>query len=444
MRLARRAPLTLLLLALLLPGPAPAQIVPEQKPDRSSAYAEPPGPSMNEAIAALNRGDYETAVRHLYRLAPKGNPIAQYQLATLLDNGLGASRDIFTAVQWYRKSAEQGYLPAVTYVGYMYATGHGVARNPMEAAKWYTQAAQMGDPVAQNAIGVLLRDGAGVKKNHQLAAQWFLQGATQGNVDAQSNLGAMYRLGLGVQKNPQEALRWFAAAAEKGDLYALTALGDMYLRGIGLPAPDPARAAAYYKQAADKDYLPAQLALAKAYEADETKGPSEAVLLYAKAAKKGDSEAQTRLGFYYENGYGLPQDKASALRWYTRALRAGYDMPALVGTARIYETGGNGVEADPRKAADYYYRCARTGDPVCQRELSRFYQLGKGVDQDLAAAYGWMALAAEAFPDGPDRDKAVVARVELSNSLSEEQMARARKWVDEWKPARPRLPAPKR
>ncbi len=403
----------------------------------TARYGRAQTPTMDEAIDAFQNGDVDVAYKDFFRIAPEGDATAEFYLAYMMDRGLGTGKDMFSAISWYKKSAEQDYLPAITYMGYIYDSGHGVVKDDKEAFKWYTKAAQMGSADAQNALGTMLRDGRGYKKDSQLASQWFLQAATQGNARAQSNLAAMYYLGHGVKANQDAAIYWYNYAAKQHDVYALDALAAMYRAGQGVDK-DPVRALEYYTQAAQLGYLPAELSLAGMYEigeGDNTKGPSDAAVWYARAAKKGNPEAQTRLGYFDENGIGLPQDIPGAVNWYTKASDEGHYMPAMIALANMYETGkGKLMPQDITKAFNLYKKCATAGDPVGQMKLGEFYKDGKGVTKDLIAAYQWLQLAADGFPKGADKDKVVVARIEIANALTEQQLSQARQQVSAWKP----------
>ncbi|MBW7910306.1 MAG: SEL1-like repeat protein, partial [Alphaproteobacteria bacterium] len=74
--------------------------------------------SLEDGLSAFNYGDNELAQRHFWRLAGQGDAVAQYYLAYMMDTGLGMRKDIAQAASWYRKSADQDYLPAVSYMGY--------------------------------------------------------------------------------------------------------------------------------------------------------------------------------------------------------------------------------------------------------------------------------------------------------------------------------------
>ena len=66
-------------------------------------------------------------------------------------------------------------------------------------------------------------------------------------------------------------------------------------------------------------------------------------------AVNGDATAQNRIGLCYENGQGVAQNYAEAIKWYYLAANQGlaeaqYNLGAYCYTAGIaYETGANGV-----------------------------------------------------------------------------------------------------
>jgi TPR repeat protein len=47
-------------------------------------------------------------------------------------------------VEWFRKSAQQGYAWTEYNLGFMYANGKGVSQDYTEAVKWYRKAAEQG------------------------------------------------------------------------------------------------------------------------------------------------------------------------------------------------------------------------------------------------------------------------------------------------------------
>jgi hypothetical protein len=59
-----------------------------------------------------------------------GDPVAQYELATLLMNGDGVTKNPRAAAQWLLSAARKGYAPAQATLGEMLWRGNGVTRVP--------------------------------------------------------------------------------------------------------------------------------------------------------------------------------------------------------------------------------------------------------------------------------------------------------------------------
>jgi TPR repeat protein len=73
--------------------------------------------------------------------------------------GLGVSQDYAEAARWYRESAEQGTPLAQYNLAYMLDTGLGVPQDYEEAAKWYRASAEQGTARAEYNLGDMYREG---------------------------------------------------------------------------------------------------------------------------------------------------------------------------------------------------------------------------------------------------------------------------------------------
>ena len=111
------------------------------------------------------------------------------------------------------------------------------------------------------------------------------------------------------------------------------------------------------------------------------------------AAEQGDADAQYNLGVMYDNGEGVPEDDAEAVRWY-------------------------------RLAADQ-------GDADAQHTLGFMYAYGEGVSQDDVAAHMWFDLAG-ARSSGDARDAIVELRDAVAARMTSEQIAEAQRLAREW------------
>jgi len=122
------------------------------------------------AIGAVARADQTSAMR-LYAakhygeafqqflpLAEGGNPVAQFYIAVMFDNGQSVAVDHTTAAGWYRRAAAQGHGDAQLRLASMLRGGEGVATDPREALTWVLCALQQPLPTASRARAERLRD----------------------------------------------------------------------------------------------------------------------------------------------------------------------------------------------------------------------------------------------------------------------------------------------
>ena len=76
-----------------------------------------------------------------------------YQRAMDAVSGSGPSRNDLEAIDYFKRSAELGYIPAQVAVGFFYDTGTLLPGSDSQAAEWYRKAADKGDPLAQWLLG---------------------------------------------------------------------------------------------------------------------------------------------------------------------------------------------------------------------------------------------------------------------------------------------------
>ena len=125
-------------------------------------------------------------------------------------------KDYSTALEGFKKLADQGNASAQTTLGFMYATEQGVSKDEQLAVAWFRKAADQGYARAQSNLGLMYQDGRGVSKDEQLAVAWFRKAAEQGYDGAQYSLGLMHFKGEGVSKDEESAYFWWLLASAQG------------------------------------------------------------------------------------------------------------------------------------------------------------------------------------------------------------------------------------
>jgi localization factor PodJL len=149
--------------------------------------------------------------------AAKGDPNAQFEVASRFAEAKGVPQDFAKAATWYQRAAAQGHANAQYRLGALYERGLGVAADPARARVWYGRAAEQGNVRAMHNLAVFSAGRPGTSPDYPSAVQWFTEAADRGLADSQYNLGILYESGLGVPASMVEAYKWYALAARNGD-----------------------------------------------------------------------------------------------------------------------------------------------------------------------------------------------------------------------------------
>ncbi len=125
----------------------------------------------------------------------------------------------------------------------------------------------------------------------------------------------------------------------------------------------------------------------------EHKQYDEALKLLRGLAEQGDAWVQYNLGWMYDEGKGVAQNKTEAVRWYRMAAEQG-DSNAQSNLGWMYEKG-EGVAESKSEAVRWYRKAAEQGDAKAQLNLGTMYYHGDGVAKDNSEAEKWLRKAAE-------------------------------------------------
>jgi TPR repeat protein len=164
------------------------------------------------AFAGTGPGrDDASGVSDIERSAQQGYAPAQTVLGYLYENGIYLTSYPGQAVQWYRKAAQQGDGVAQYALGRAYFLGIGVQSDKAEAQKSLKSASDQGNPFAQYLLGKLLED-----RDYRSAPAEYRKAAEQGIPLAQFRLGVLLKEGRGIAVDKSEAYMWLLLAFEAG------------------------------------------------------------------------------------------------------------------------------------------------------------------------------------------------------------------------------------
>lgn len=108
------------------------------------------------------------------RLAEKGHPDAQLELAKIYEKGLGVQKDLRNANAWYHQAYLSGNLEAGFILAEHFVRGYGIEKNNDSALLLYNELASLYYEPAIFKMGEIYDDGLlGIQENNQTALSYF-------------------------------------------------------------------------------------------------------------------------------------------------------------------------------------------------------------------------------------------------------------------------------
>lgn len=315
------------------------------------------------------------------------NPLSQFYIAEqkLL------SEDYSESLNWYLKSANQGFEPAIKnaillidkdkgvkdnmdevvdflskrginsdtysemYLGDVYRSGK-YQKDYEKSYFWYSEAAKKGIDKAKYYVGNMSISGVGTFQNVPKGLRLLKEVAETGHANAMHIIGKVFKTGYNIQKNHIEASNWFLKSAKEGHVKSMFEIADNYERGLGLEKSDK-KALEWFENAAlhghtEAAYRAGMLHLYLSVEGDEFYTVDKAVEWLQVASDENNVDAQLRLGdIYYEGKYDVPRDYVLSEKYYKLSSENGSKI-AYKKISMIYRLGGFGVERDKEKYKD--------------------------------------------------------------------------------------------
>ena len=117
------------------------------------------------------------------------------------------------AFKWIKRSADQGYGPALYNLGNFHYCGKCIEVDYTEALRLFHLSADRGIENAMSDIGDMYYSGTGVKEDYEQAYQWYLK--SNNKPYSQNKIGSMYYSGHFFPKDYTLAFKQFLLAASK-------------------------------------------------------------------------------------------------------------------------------------------------------------------------------------------------------------------------------------
>jgi hypothetical protein len=202
--------------------------------------------------------------------------------------------------------------------------------------------------------------------------------------------------------------------AQQGNAYSHFQLAELYRLGLGV-ARDPQQSEFHYLQAAEQNYVLAELGLGQLYYSDAL-GQSQkqkARQWLEKAAKQNNADAQWMLGGMLFNGEGGGVDTVNAYSWLSLASDQNHLQAAISqNKVKSYLTNDEieradiithafqskihadrEIEKQEQAAFSSFLKAAQQQDTQAQYRVGKMYMTGQGTRMDKVEAYAWLSLA---------------------------------------------------
>ncbi len=334
--------------------------------------------------------DYQKAKDWLAVNLPKLQA-EKFERARMLFTGIGAEKDVKTALRLYEEVAEEDLVAAQEFLALCYRFGDEVPKNADLSAYWYLRAQKNGMKDAKNALSDLEQAGglsAVYLKMRRAALQADGQAAYElwemFRDDPEKERMALYFCALGAQAGFPAAQVVYAGYFESGHIVKADGAQSRYWLEKAAKGGDPEARFRY-----------GQFLLSQ-------KKDKEAVRLLCAAADGGHLGAQLQMGKCLEYGIGTARDAAEAARIYrqaaARSSRACYLLGNLYLTGRLQD-------AEPKTALEWYERGkAMDQSSLCIFGIAQCTRDGIGLQRDVDAANRMFAQTTEALKASAAKD----------------------------------------
>jgi TPR repeat protein len=192
----------------------------------------------------------DTTIYALQNKAKVGDAQAQLELAVCYSTGEGVEKNVELALQWLKKSAEQGQAEAQFILGFLYLKDNQLVEKHIQkyvnklvgeviqrkstslifdllfestqkdesAFFWLKKAAEQNHAGANFWLGLCYQNTVDTEEYLPLAFANFKNAAEQGYQEAYYKLALCYHNALGTQQNDEQAFQWLTKAVEETDV----------------------------------------------------------------------------------------------------------------------------------------------------------------------------------------------------------------------------------
>jgi TPR repeat protein len=143
--------------------------------------------------------DLATAIQYFKMSAENGSPEGQTIVGWMIENGIGIPMDLM-ALRYYDLSSDQSPHSPALY-GRWYQTGRGIPVDFTLAAEYFQKAEDPDNPIGSNDFSCCLERGEGLNKDINRAVRYYPNAASQSHPAGLNNFGRCLKYGKGIGQN---------------------------------------------------------------------------------------------------------------------------------------------------------------------------------------------------------------------------------------------------
>lgn len=183
-------------------------------------FGQSPADLNKQAKGLIELQKFDEAVPILKQAAELGSAESQYNLGYCYQVGIGIERNNEKALEWFSKSAEQGYNDALYQLMMAYGSGNnGVGQDFNKAFSYALRCAKNGDETCMFNLISCYKDGTGTERDISKMLEWAIRLGKIENPEnlsksgyitsARLNLAYLYRDGIDIQQDSFKSYQWF-------------------------------------------------------------------------------------------------------------------------------------------------------------------------------------------------------------------------------------------
>ena len=171
------------------------------------------------SLEFLKTNELDKAFPLLHEAAKLGNAESQYNLGFCYQSGIQVEQNIAESINWFQKSAAQGYNDALYQMMMAYGNGTGVTQDYQKAFDYAMLCALNNDETCMFNIINCYKEGLGTQKDINQMTIWATKLAKLDNPEnlaksgyitsARLNMAYMYRDGIDVEPDLSKSYQWF-------------------------------------------------------------------------------------------------------------------------------------------------------------------------------------------------------------------------------------------